>query len=252
MNLNILVVDDEKPSRNKTIRFIKKQRPDAVVTEAQDGGEAIEKIESLKPDLVFLDIQMPGLNGFDVIKRMDMINMPPVVFITAFDEYAVQAFEVHAVDYLLKPFDFKRFQTAFNRALDSSGPGSNEKIRETINLMLEQKDQRPDYLTRLMVKKDERITIVNTEEIQFIKSQGKYAEIHTQDQCHLIRRSLQSLQDQLDPTLFFRIHRSSIVNIEFIKELQAWFHGDYNVILKDGTELKLSRRYSQEILSQME
>lgn len=250
MNLNILVVDDEKPSRNKTIRFIKEHRPDAVITEAQDGSEAIEKLKSLKPDLVFLDIQMPGMNGFDVIQRMDMINMPPVVFITAFDEYAVQAFEVHAVDYLLKPFDFKRFKIAFNRALDSSGP--SEKIRETINLMLEQKDRKPDFLTRLMVKKDERITIVNTDEIQFIKSQGKYAEIHTKDHCHLIRKSLQSLQDQLDTKIFFRIHRSSIVNINFIKELQTWFHGDYNVILKDGTELKLSRRYSQEILSQME
>ena len=117
---------------------------------------------------------------------------------------------------------------------------------------MEQKDKGPDYLTRLMVKKDERITIVNTEEIQFIKSQGKYVEIHTQDHCHLVRRSLQSLQDQLDSNIFFRIHRSSIVNINFVKELQAWFHGDYNVILKDGSELKLSRRYSQEILSQME
>lgn len=250
MNLNILVVDDEKPSRNKTIRFIKKQRPDAVIEEAQDGGEAIEKIKSLKPDLVFLDIQIPGMNGFDVIKHVDMINMPPVVFITAFDEYAVQAFEVHAVDYLLKPFDFKRFQVAFNRALDSSVP--KEKIREAINLVMEQQDIGPDYITRLMVKKDERITIVNTDEIQFIKSQGKYTEIHTQDDCHLIRRSMQSLQDQLDSKIFFRIHRSSIVNISFIKELQTWFHGDYNVILKDGTELKLSRRYSQKILSQME
>jgi len=250
MNLNILVVDDEKPSRNKIIRFIKKHRPDAVITEAQDGIEAIEKLKSLKPDLVFLDIQMPGMIGFDVIQRMDMANMPPVVYITAFDEYAIQAFEVHAVDYLLKPFDFKRFQVAFNRALDSSVPKG--KIRETINLMMEQKDKGPDYLSRLMVKKDERIIIVNTDEIQFIKSQGKYAEIHTQNHCHLIRRSLQSLQEQLDSKIFFRIHRSSIVNINFIKELQAWFHGDYNVILKNDTELKLSRRYSQEILSQME
>lgn len=250
MNLNILVVDDEKPSRNKTIRFIKKHRPDAVITEAQDGDEAIEKLRCLKPDLLFLDIQMPGLNGFDVLHRMDKTNMPPVIFITAFDEYAVQAFEVHAVDYLLKPFDFRRFQVAFNRALDSSV--SRGKIKETINLMLEQKDKKQNILTRLMVKKDERITIVKTNEIQFIKSQGKYAEIHTKDHCHLIRRSLQSLQEQLDSKVFFRIHRSSIVNINFIKELQAWFHGDYNVILNNGTELKLSRRYSQEILSQME
>ena len=250
MKLNILVVDDERPSRNKTIRFIKKHRPDAVIAEAQDGIEAIEKIKFLKPDLIFLDIQMPGMNGFDVIQHMGMINIPPIVFITAFDEYAVQAFEVQAVDYLLKPFDFKRFQIAFNKALDSSY--QKEKIKETINLLLEHKDKKQDHLTRILVKKDERITIVNTDEIHFIKSQGKYAEIHTQDHCHLIRRSLQSLQDQLDSKIFFRIHRSSIVNINFIKELQVWFHGDYNVILKDGTELRLSRRYSQEILSQME
>ena len=120
MNLNILVVDDEKPSRNKTIRFIKEHRPDAVITEAQDGSEAIEKLKSLKPDLVFLDIQMPGMNGFDVIQRMDMINMPPVVFITAFDEYAVQAFEVHAVDYLLKPFDDERFDEALEEFKNSA------------------------------------------------------------------------------------------------------------------------------------
>ena len=250
MNLHILIVDDEKPSRNKTVRFIKKHRPDAVTSEAQNGIEAIKKIKSLKPDLVFLDIQMPGMNGFDVIEQIDVGNMPPVIFITAFDEYAVQAFEVHAVDYLLKPFDFKRFQMAFNRALDSPRP--QEALKETIHLLLEQNAGKKDFFTRIMVKKDERITIVNTEEIQFIKSQGKYVEIHTNNKCYSIRRSLQSLHDQLDPKTFFRIHRSSIVNIEFIKELQAWFHGDYNVILKNGTELKLSRRYSHELLSQIE
>jgi len=250
MNLKIMVVDDEKPSRDKTIRFIKKHRPDATITEAQNGDEAIEKLKSMKPDLLFLDIQMPGLNGFEVIQRMDTINMPPVVFVTAFDEYAVQAFEVHAVDYLLKPFDFERFQKAFNRALDSSK--QKEDITDTINLLLEQTGKKQDFLTRILVKKDERITIVNTDQIKFIKSQGKYVEIHTKNTCHLIRRSLQSLQDQLDPRVFFRIHRSSIVNMDYMKELQALFHGDYNVVLKDDTELKLSRRYSQEILSQMD
>lgn len=250
MNLKILVVDDEKPSRNKVIRFVKKHCSDAVITEAKDGIEAVNKITSLKLDLVFLDIQMPGMSGFDVIGHKDISHMPPVVFITAFDEYAVQAFEVHAVDYLLKPFDFKRFKVAFERALDSSRP--KDEIHKAINLLLEHQGKGHDFLTRIMVKKDERITIVNTEEIQFIKSQGKYVELHTKDMCHLIRRSLQSLQDQLDPNLFFRIHRSCIVNSDSIKELQTWFHGDYNVVLKDDTELKLSRRYAQKLLSVFE
>lgn len=250
MRYHILVVDDEKPARTKTIRFIKELCPDSVVTQAQDGIEALAIINDHTFDIVFLDIQMPGLTGFDVIKQLSPYDIPPVVFITAYDEYAIKAFDVHAVDYLLKPFDFDRFKIAFERVVKMAT--QSDDIKKKIDLLLKHANKKEPYLDRITIKKDERIFFVNTNDINHIKAQGRYIEIHVGKANHLLRKTLQSTLKRLDPDRFFRIHKSHVVNIDHIRELQTCFHGDYNVILKDGTELRLSRRYSKALLSRLE
>ncbi len=250
MKYHILVVDDEKPARTKTIRFIKELCPDSVITQAQNGTEALAIINEHTFDLVFLDIQMPGMTGFDVIHRLSPDHMPPVIFITAYDDYAIKAFDVHAVDYLLKPFDFDRFKIAFERVVKMTT--QSDDIKKKIDLLLKQANKKEPYLDRITIKKDERIFFVNSTDINYIKAQGKYIEIHAGKANHLLRKTLQSTLKRLDPDRFFRIHRSHVVNIDYIQELQTWFHGDYNVILKDGTELRLSRRYSKTLLSRLE
>lgn len=249
MDIQILIVDDEKPARAKISRFLKRLHPDAELLEAGDGEEAIETIRSRKPDLILLDIQMPGKNGFDVIREVGTERMPPVIFVTAFDRYAVRAFEVQAVDYLLKPFDFKRFKIALDRAL--SKMKHSPELKDRLDDLLKRLEVREDYGTRLPIKSDERVFFVKTEDIRRIEAQGKYAQIHTNDAVHEMRATLQGLEDQLHPGQFCRIHRSHIVNIDHVKELQTWFHGDYIVILKDGTELRLSRRYSHRLLERL-
>ena len=242
----ILIVDDEKPARSKTRRFITKAHPNAEILEAADGASAVDTIRGQKPDLVLLDIQMPGLTGFDVIRQVGPDRMPPVIFVTAYDRYAVQAFEVQAVDYLLKPFDFDRLKTALDRAMATSE--QTGEIQSTLTRLLQRLEDHTDYQQKLAVKADERIFFVETDDIHRIEAQGKYAIIHTADAGHMMRTSLQQLETKLDPQRFYRIHRSHMVNIDYISELQAWFHGDYNVVLRDGTTLRMSRRYSARLL----
>jgi two-component system, LytTR family, response regulator len=248
--MKILVVDDEKPSRTKTIRFIHQYRPGCRIEEASDGTAAVETIGRSKPDLMFLDIQMPGMNGFEVIERVGPAGMPPVIFLTAYDEYAVQAFEVHALDYILKPFNFERFKKAFDRVLEIRENASS--MDKQIELLLARVNEKERSLDRIMIKDADRITFVNTSDVAYIAAQGKYIQVWTQDKDYLVRKTLQSIQDRLDPNKFFRIHKSHIVNIDHIAALEKWFHGDYNIRLKDGTNLRMSRRYSQVLLSAVE
>lgn len=225
MKIRALIVDDEPLARER-IRALLEAEPDIEIAgEAVNGRKAVEAIQKLKPALVFLDIQMPGLDGFQVIDAVGPVRMPAVIFITAYDQHAIKAFEVNALDYLLKPFDDDRFAAALRRARkDLSGAGGG----------------RPE---RLVIKSSGRITLLKSDEVDWIEATGNYVSLHAGAATHLMRETLAGLEAKLDPARFCRIHRSTIVNLDRIKELQPYFHGDYVLILKDGTRLTLKRGY---------
>jgi two-component system LytT family response regulator len=240
-DIKILIVDDEQPARKKVRSFLKEQAGIDSIIEAENGIEAVEKIQQHKPDLVLLDIQMPDMTGFEVIETIGIENMPVVVFVTAYDQYAIDAFEVQAIDYLLKPFDQERFQKSFNRALEQIELKKNN-VAILKNLLKEIKSEKK-YLDRIMVNIGHRFFYVRTRDIIYISAEEKYVNVHTEKDRYLIRETMNNLEQQLDPFKFKRIHRSYIVNIDFIKEMQPWSHGDYVVILKNGTKLTMSRRF---------
>jgi len=221
-----------------------------VVGEFATGSEAIAGILGAAPDLLFLDVQMPGLSGFDVLDAVAADVHPAVIFVTAYDQYALRAFEVHAQDYLLKPFDRERFRAAIERAKrqirrEKNGAGLDERIIA----LLEQMREQPRYTERLVVKTGGRVFFLNADEIDWVEAEGNYVSIHAGKKSYLLRETISGLESQLDPRHFVRIHRSAIVNINRIKELQPWSHGEYHVILHDGTQLTLSRSYRDNLQS---
>lgn len=246
MKVRILLVDDEMPARRKLRLHLKEEASVEIVAEAQNGLEAVDAIRSLAPDLVFLDIQMPGMTGFEVIDAIGAEVMPAVIFVTAYDEYALRAFEVEAVDYLLKPFDGDRLKQALQRAVKRLHRKPSDAGR--IGRLLDSVRPADAYLQRIVVKDRDRLFFVNVKEIIRLSGQENYVELHTAGSSHLIRDTLNHLESRLDPQKFARIHRSEIVNIDVVKELHSWSHGDYIVILKEGTRLRLSRRYQQNLL----
>lgn len=247
--IDILIVDDEQPARKKIQSYLKKEKGIESITEAENGIETVRIIRKKNPDIVFLDIQMPGMNGFEVIEAVGVENMPAVVFVTAYDEYAIDAFEVQAVDYLLKPFDQERFRKSLNRALEQIQSGSKES--SILKRLLSEIHKEKKYLRRIMVKKGSRFFFVNTDKVIYISAYEKYINLHTNEGIHLIRDTMNRMESRLDPENFARIHRSSIVNMNFIKEMQPWSHGDCIVILKEGTKLTLSRRYRDNLLGKI-
>jgi two-component system LytT family response regulator len=243
--IRVLIVDDEQPARKKLHSFLAKEEGVASVIEAENGVEAARLIRENEPDLVFLDIQMPGMNGFEVIESVRGESMPAVVFVTAYDQYAIEAFEVQAVDYLLKPFDHERFKKSFSRAVERiQFKSENATI---FKRLLEEMHREEKYLKRIMVNAGSRFFFVKTGEIMFVSAEEKYVKLHTEKETHLVRETMNGMEERLDPAKFARIHRSNIVNIDFIKEIQPWSHGDYVVILKNGTRLTLSRRFRERI-----
>ena len=244
--LDVLIVDDEQPARRKLRSYLKKEAGIDAIFEAENGIDAVSRIRKSHPDLVFLDIQMPGLNGFEVIEKVGIESMPAVIFVTAYDEYALDAFEVQAVDYLLKPFDEERFRKSFSRAKAQIQTGSQNAA--FFKNLLSEVYKEKKYLHRIMVKKGSRYLFVNTSEISYISAYEKYINLHTREGTHLVRDTMNRMESRLDPDDFARIHRSSIVNLNYVKELQPWSHGDCIVILKDGTRLNLSRRYRDKLL----
>jgi two-component system LytT family response regulator len=256
--IRTLIVDDEPLARER-VRSMAVDEPDLeVIGEARDGVEAVDAILSQAPDLVFLDVQMPKLDGFEVITSVGADRMPPVVFVTAFDQHALRAFEVQALDYLLKPFDRDRFQGALSRvrhqiASEESGAlgkkllalvrGMNTDVPSEVvpSAPLQGKSD------RMVVKSGGRLFFLRADEIDWVEAAGNYVRLHVGAESHLLRETMNSIETRLNPDTFFRIHRSRIVNIERIKELQPWFNGEYVVILRNGTKLTLSRGYREKL-----
>jgi len=241
-------VDDEPLGRERIRTLLAGDPEIEVIEECPDGRRAIAAIERSKPDLVFLDVQMPEVDGFAVLDAVAGDRMPTIIFVTAYDRYAVQAFEVHALDYLLKSFDRERFQAALQRAKAEIRRSKEGFLNERLAGLLEDLQARQKCLTRLVVKSAGRIVFLRVEEIDWVEAADNYVRIHAGRESHLIRETLQSLESRLDPEKFLRIHRSTLVNFDRIRELQPIFHGDYLVKMNDGTELTLSRSYREKLL----
>jgi two-component system LytT family response regulator len=257
--LTALLIDDEPLAREGLRLLLSRDAEFTSIYEAKDGREAVIAIENLHPDLVFLDVQMPEMDGFTMLRQLDPARLPVVVFVTAFDQYALQAFDVHATDYLLKPFDDDRFREAVSRAKQSVRAGQLGRLSEELRALLDgvipgapaPRTAAPGgpYLKRLVIKSGGRVTLLNVRDIDWIEAEGDYVKIHVAKAWHLLRETMKRLEAQFDPARFVRIHRSTIVNVERIKELQPYFRGEYVVILQDGKSLKLSRGYKEHLES---
>jgi len=238
--IRTLVVDDEPLARRRIQRMLARHPDIEVIGECTGGREAIRVIREQQPTLVFLDVQMPEVDGFAVLDAIGARDMPLIIFVTAYDQYAVRAFEVHALDYLLKPFDRRRFDIALERA-QSRLPSEQSDASERTLALLEELRAQQRHLERMVIKAGGRAFFIKTEEIDWIEAEGKYVRLHIGRESHLVREAISQIEAQLDPKRFLRIHRSTIVNLDRVRELQPWFHNDYRVILRDGTELMLSR-----------
>ncbi len=247
MKIRTLIADDEPLARQR-LRSLLETEPDVeLVAEYADGRQTVAGIQQHHPDLVFLDVQMPLLDGFGVLEAVSLERLPTVIFVTAYDKYALRAFEVHALDYLLKPFDRDRFRKALARARAQVRQDQSADVSQRLLALLQDVKETRKPLDRLVIKSSGRVCFVRTDEIDWIEAAGNYVKIHVQDDEHLLRETISSLEARLDPDKFLRIHRSTIVHIERIRELQPAFHGDQVVILRDGTELPLSRGYREKL-----
>ncbi|HLA12073.1 MAG TPA: LytTR family DNA-binding domain-containing protein [Pyrinomonadaceae bacterium] len=246
-HIRVLIVDDEPLARDMLREMLQNDPQVIIVGESTNGREAVDAIRKTTPDLIFLDVQMPELGGFEVLEEIGNTNLPHVIFVTAYDQYAVRAFEVHALDYLLKPFDQERFETSWQRAKAQILPSQNGGVDQRILALLEELKAGNKYLERLVVKSGGRIYFLETQDIDWIEAEGNYVSVHSGKKSHLLRETISSLESQLDPRKFVRVHRSSIVRIDRIQELQPWFHGEYRIILQTGTQLTLSRNYREKL-----
>lgn len=241
--LKTIIADDEPNARKKISSLVGDFKELEVIAECKDGKETYEAIREKNPDLVFLDIQMPELNGFGVLKKLNGNPMPYVIFVTAYDEYALQAFEVNAVDYLLKPFDRERFETSVERVFDNEfRKGNTQSINQILETIENQESGGQD---KIMVKENDEILFLDAEDIIKIESAGNYVKIFVGDKHYMIRETMGNMLSKLDNNTFFRIHRSCIVNINEIKVIEPWFHGDYQVTMKSGEQLNMSRNYKR-------
>lgn len=241
--IRVMVVDDEPLARGMVREMLDSDPEAEIVGECANGRDAISAIKSLLPDLIFLDVQMPEFGGFDVLEAFTDEPLPRVIFVTAYDQYAVRAFEVHALDYLLKPFDRECFMTAWQRAKLQISKDQFDRRDQHIVALLEELKAGPRYIERLVVKTAGRVFFLDINTIYCIEAEGNYVRVHNGPKSYLLRETISGLESQLDPKEFLRIHRSAIVRIDKIKELQPWFHGEYHVILEGGKQLTLSRNY---------
>jgi len=245
--ITALVVDDEALARKFIRRMLKEDHDVEIVGECNDGKSAVALIQKHKPDVVFLDVQMPAMDGFAVLDAIGVEQLPEVIFTTAYEKYAIRAFELHALDYLLKPFDQTRFRDAMRHAKERLNQRQQEDGRLQISALLENVKSQPKYLERLIIKAEGRISFLDAREINWIEADDKYVHLHTAKASRMVRQTLSAMETQLDPKKFQRIHRSAIVNVEQIKELEPTFNGEHVVHLEDGTKLTLSRTYREKL-----
>jgi two-component system, LytTR family, response regulator len=259
--LRVIIVDDEPLARDCMRLALHAASDVTVVAECSDGVDAVEAIRTHAPDVVFLDVQMPGLDGFAVIDRVGPEVMPAVVFVTAFDAHAIRAFEVHALDYVLKPFNDGRFLAALDRARASARERRQGELGRRLAALVRDWEHPASeeatatgsggssrYISRFAVREDGRVRFVAATDVDWIEADRNYMVVHVGEAQHRIRASLRDVIDELDPRRFVRIHRSAIVNIERIREVQPWFGGDYVAILRTGAKLRVSRRRAAELL----
>jgi len=244
--IRVLIVDDEPPARRR-IRYLLKSDPRIdIAGEAGNGPDAVEAILDRKPDLVFLDVQMPEMDGFEVIRAVGPERMPAVIFVTAYNQYAVRAFEVHAQDYLLKPYDEDRFREALNHAVQriraARSPGQSGR---NIEILLRDFGKAAAFPERFLVKSGEKLVLVKAADIRRIEAADKYVILHGESVRHIVRDGLASMEMKLDPRKFLRVHRSHLVNIDAIREVQPLFHGEAVLILKNGDRVPLSRTHRE-------
>ncbi len=279
--MRVLIVDDEALARQRLRRLVQSEPDAEVIGECADGLEAVQAIQHERPDLVCLDVQMPELDGFGVLQSLGGQAVPNVVFVTAYDEHALRAFEVHAIDYVLKPVDADRFRTAFHRArLAHSQATAADRLGRLLDTVRSVSDDErgrgegagaiagsvgspspasgepapvpsnggpPSFASRILVKHDGRMFFVKVGDIDWIEADRNYVRLHVGNAAHTIRERISHLESSLDPRIFARIHRSTIVNLNRIREMQQWFSGDYVVILENGTRLRLSRHYREQV-----
>jgi two-component system LytT family response regulator len=273
MKIRTLVVDDEPLARRRLSRLLQAEPGVEVLGVCASGREAVDAIRRDRPDLVFLDVQMPELDGFGVLAELGAEPLPAIVFVTAYDQYALQAFDVHALDYLLKPYTPARLSAAVQRATRQLLAPASDSARLTELLEHLDRERRElaarldgappvsapapapspaaapaSHTGRLLVKEGERMFFVPVERVDWLEAEGNYVRLHCGRDAHLVRGTLGGMEEQLDASRFTRIHRSTIVNVDRVKEVRPWFAGDYQVMLQDGTELRLSRRYRDRLL----
>ena len=246
MAIRTVIIDDEAYARQKIREFLRSEIDVDVVGEAGNGSDAIKIIRKEKPDLVFLDVQMPEPDGFGVVEALGQEHLPHIVFATAYDQYTLRAFEIHALDYLLKPFDQDRFQESLKHARRMIGMGKNqEDFKTRIRSLIEDVRTESPHIKRFLVPSKRGIRFLNAEDVLWIKAAGSYAALHTETGEHLLHETLSDLEKKLDPRMFIRTHRSFIVNVGSIQEIQPYFHGESVIILKNNQRVNVSRNYRE-------
>lgn len=244
----VLIIDDEPMARERIVELLKGEPDIEIAAECRNGLEAVSAVMEHCPDLLFLDIQMPGMNGFEVLSEISGSDLPEIIFVTAFDQYTLDAFSAHALDYLLKPFDDDRFNEALNYARTRMDQKHRVMARQSSLVSFIQKLEKEDkYIKRLQVKLNQRIFLVNVDEIDSIEAEGCYVRIRRGEESYLLRKSLNNLEKKLNPKHFTRIHRSTIVRIDSIKELQHWSQYEWMAILKNGSKYVVSRSYREKL-----
>ena len=243
MTIRVLVADDERAARTRLTRLLGKTGDAEIVGESTDGASAIAQVGALRPDVLFLDIEMPEGSGLDVARAVASKTGPAIVFVTAFDQYAVRAFEVHAADYLLKPIGEERLAIAWDRVRNhlSRGDVGAERVLAALNEL--KTGTAPKYRERLLGTREGRSTVIAAADVEWAEAAANYVKLHMAAGTHLIRESMSALESQLDPRRFVRVHRSAIVNVDQVREIQPWFSGDQVLILRSGAKVKMSRTY---------
>lgn len=252
--INVAIADDEPLARERLRVLLEGRERFALVAECEDGAEALAALTEHDVDLLFLDVQMPGLDGFQILESLNPERLPMIVFVTAFNDYALRAFDVSALDYLLKPFDRERFEKTLTRVEERlAGQAKAEmsgELREFLRTI--STTAAPAHVSRFPVRANGEIYFVRVEDVDWIDAEGNYVALHAAGRRHLVRDTIKSLEDRLDPSKFVRVHRSAIINVDRLRKLQPYFHGEYVITLQDGTTLTSSRTYSDRLRALLE